>query len=49
MKKTKYVTFSLCEEDYNKLKQQAEKDRRTLANYITLLVLDYLGGLNNVK
>lgn len=43
-KKTRYITFSICESDYNKLKEKAEKDRRPLAQFVALLVADSLEG-----
>ena len=43
-KKTKYITISTSEEIYNKLKEQAEKDRRPLAQFVGLLVVDSLEG-----
>lgn len=43
-KKTRYITFSICESDYMKIKEKADKDRRPLAQFIALLVVDYLEG-----
>ena len=41
-KKTRYITFSISESDYNKLKEKAEKDRRPLAQFVALVVADWL-------
>ena len=41
-KKTKAITITLTETVYNKLKQQAEKERRPLAQLVALLVVDSL-------
>lgn len=43
-KKTRYITFSISESDYNKLKEKADKDRRPLAQFVALLVVDSLEG-----
>lgn len=43
-KKTKYITFSISENDYIKIKEKADKDRRPLAQFVALLVVDSLGG-----
>lgn len=39
-KKNKYITIATTETIYNQLKEKADKDRRPLAQFVALLVVD---------
>lgn len=41
-KKSRALTITLTESDYNKAKEQAEQERRPLAQLLGLVVSDYL-------
>lgn len=41
-KKTKTICFTLTESEYNELKERATADRRPLAQFVGLLVVDCL-------
>ena len=40
IKRNKHITINLSDDEYNALLFMANKDRRTLANYLYLLVSD---------
>ena len=44
MKKDKHILINLTEADYNQLKEQADKEQRTLTNYAYILLIKALKG-----
>lgn len=43
-KRNQYITLAFSENDCKKLKEKADKERRPLAQFVWLVVVDYLEG-----
>lgn len=42
MKKDKHILINITDDDYNIIKVNAEKERRTITNYLYILIIDLL-------
>lgn len=40
MKKNRHILINITDDDYNIIKVNAERERRTLTNYLYILIID---------